>query len=97
MKNIFLKHPESVGETYFEHMKFAILFSFKMFIGGTACFIHSIFPFVFQKTGSNHLFKMIFDYCKRVPIFDDRMGKLNKLLSEKEGTEKENAQVLEEV
>ena len=58
MKNIFTKHPTSVGETYLQHMKFAAQFGFNMVIGGIACLIHAIFPFVFEKTGSNYLLKM---------------------------------------
>ena len=52
MKNIFTKHPEKVGETYFEHMFNALRYSLTfLFLCGVAL-IHSLFPFLFTKTAS---------------------------------------------
>ena len=48
----FTSHPDSVGETYGEHMGVAWSFAFPMLLGGLACFIHGIFPFLFETTGS---------------------------------------------
>ncbi len=50
--NIFTAHPHSVGETYLQHMRFALKFGSRMIVGGCACIIHAIFPFLFQTTGS---------------------------------------------
>lgn len=52
MISLFTKHPESVGETYFEHMGMASSFGLKMLAAGCACMLHGIFPFLFVKTGS---------------------------------------------
>jgi hypothetical protein len=49
---LFTAHPASIGETYFQHMRFAMRFGTKMLIGGLACITHGIFPFLFQTTGS---------------------------------------------
>ena len=45
-------HLEEIGETYFQHMGFALSFSWKMFTTGFACMIHAFFPELFKKTGS---------------------------------------------
>ncbi|WP_419421112.1 DUF6356 family protein [Legionella sp. D16C41] len=58
MKQLFTKHPNEIGESYFQHMAFALKFSFNMFLGAVACFLHGLFPFTFQKTGSNLVLKM---------------------------------------
>ena len=52
MRNPFTAHPHDVGETYLEHGVFACRYGAKMTWGGVAAFIHGIFPFMFQKTGS---------------------------------------------
>ena len=52
MLDLFKKHPESVGETYFEHMGMASSFGLRMLTAGCACLMHGLFPFLFVKTGS---------------------------------------------
>ena len=52
MRNPFTAHPRDVGETYFEHGLFACRYGAKMTWGGIAAFIHGLFPFLFQTTGS---------------------------------------------
>lgn len=50
---LFSDHPTSVGETYAEHASYAAGFGFRMVLGGLACMIHAIFPFLFVKTASS--------------------------------------------
>ena len=50
---IFTDHPSSVNETYFEHMFIALGFSLRLVYASFAALVHSIFPFVFQKTASD--------------------------------------------
>lgn len=50
IKNIFTDHPKAVNETYFEHLKAALGFSFDLLIGGAACLIHAFLPFLFIDT-----------------------------------------------
>ena len=52
MFDAFTRHPHSVDETYAEHMAFAWSFAFPMLLGGLACFVHGVFPFLFETTGS---------------------------------------------
>lgn len=80
MKNIFTDHPHSVGETYFEHFKFASLFGFRMFIGSLACLMHAIFPFMFKKTGSNMLLKMMHHFVDRMPVVEERIALLSETI-----------------
>lgn len=56
--NIFTKHPHSIGETYFQHMRFAFTFGYKMIYGGLCCMLHAIFPFLCQTTGSQTALKL---------------------------------------
>lgn len=50
---LFTTHPKEVGETYTEHFATASSFGVPMIITGFACLLHGIFPFLFEKTGSN--------------------------------------------
>jgi hypothetical protein len=58
MFRAFTEHPESVGETYFEHMASASGFAATMAAGAAACFLHGIFPFAFQKSGSRRIVEL---------------------------------------
>ncbi|WP_374384519.1 DUF6356 family protein [Dongia sp.] len=50
---LFIEHPKSVGESYWEHLYMASCFSGRMFLGAAACFIHALIPGLCVKTGSN--------------------------------------------
>jgi hypothetical protein len=65
--NIFTKHPQSIGESYFKHLQFATVFGIKMIMGGLACLLHGIFPFVFQSTGSRIILELHTQFTKRNP------------------------------
>ena len=52
IRRLFTEHPESVGETYLEHLCAATGFATRMMWGGVACFFHALFPFAFRRTGS---------------------------------------------
>lgn len=52
IQRLFTEHPASVDETYGEHFAVATGFGLRMILGGFACLIHGIFPFLFVKTGS---------------------------------------------
>jgi len=49
---LFLDHPRSVGESYFEHQRHAMTFGARMFVAAIACFLHGIVPAAFTQTGS---------------------------------------------
>lgn len=48
MKNLFTSHPKSVGETYFQHLSFALGTGFQLILWGIVALIHGIFPFTFK-------------------------------------------------
>ena len=52
MSNPFTAHPASVGETYGQHLRFALRFGAKMTAGGLAAIVHSLLPFCFATTAS---------------------------------------------
>ena len=49
---LFKNHPDSVGETYLEHMRAALAFSFTMVRAAVACSVHAFLPFLFVETAS---------------------------------------------
>ncbi|HEY2751017.1 DUF6356 family protein [Phenylobacterium sp.] len=55
MLRAFTDHPETVGETYLEHLGSAWGFAFVMLAGAAACLLHGLFPFAFQKSGSRRI------------------------------------------
>ncbi|VVC77038.1 hypothetical protein AQUSIP_23650 [Aquicella siphonis] len=83
MRNIFTEHPHSIGESYFQHMKFATLFGIKMITGGLACIIHAVLPFLFQKTGSKMLLGMTRHFVERMPSIDGNVTDLFHIIERK--------------
>lgn len=55
IKRLFTEHPASVDETYAEHLVMASSFGLRMMLGGIACMIHGLLPFLFVKTGSQQI------------------------------------------
>ena len=55
MLKAFTQHPEAVGETYFEHLGQASSFAGSMAMGAVCCFLHGLFPFAFQTSGSRRI------------------------------------------
>ena len=53
LKDRFTDHPATVGETYGEHFVSAMGFTATMIKATFCCGVHAIFPFLFEKTGSN--------------------------------------------
>ncbi len=58
---IFTEHPASVGETYFGHMFSALSFCAKMTVALMACLVHAFLPFLFEKTGSQMIMRLMDD------------------------------------
>jgi hypothetical protein len=52
VRALFTEHPASVNETYLQHMGSATSFSAAMILGGLACLVHAVFPFLCVRTGS---------------------------------------------
>lgn len=51
-KHLFTQHPASVGESYGQHLVVAGNFGVRMILGGMACLIHAVLPFLLVRTGS---------------------------------------------
>lgn len=52
IRDAFTRHPASVDESYTQHLMHASGFGLRMILGGFACVIHGVLPFLFVKTGS---------------------------------------------
>lgn len=52
LTRIFLSHPQSVDETYFEHLSFATRFALTLAVAAGAALVHAIIPCLFDKTAS---------------------------------------------
>ena len=53
--NLFLDHPARVDETYFQHMRFALGFSFWLGLAALAALIHAVIPAACETTASRIL------------------------------------------
>lgn len=52
IRQFFIAHPASVGESYGQHLRHALKFSATMFVGALACLIHALVPSLCERTGS---------------------------------------------
>lgn len=52
LTTLFTEHPAAVGESYGEHFAVASGFGLRMILGGLACLVHGLLPFLFVRTGS---------------------------------------------
>tara|TARA_E500000331_G_C17168130_1_gene674842 strand:- start:456 stop:653 length:198 start_codon:yes stop_codon:yes gene_type:complete len=55
--NRLTSHLKDSKLSYISHMKRASKISFFMCVGSIVCFIHGIFPFLFETTGTSFLEK----------------------------------------
>ncbi len=51
-------HLDTVRESYFEHLRFAVWFGGKLIIAGVAVILHALFPAICQTTGSQTVYKL---------------------------------------
>ena len=51
----FTQHPAAVGETYSQHLRAAMGFSFALLKAAFFCAVHAVFPFLFEKAGSTYI------------------------------------------
>ena len=55
ISKLFTGHPASVGETYWQHFRFAIRVFISLMKAAIGCFIHAVFPQLFQTTASTEI------------------------------------------
>ena len=63
----FAEHPQTVGETYAEHLGIAVRFGLTMLAGAFACFVHALIPALFQRTGSGTIKRLYAELISRQP------------------------------
>jgi small basic protein len=63
--NLFAGHPKDIGETYTQHLSFAMLSGLKLVYGGIACILHAVFPFIFINTASHTVKTLAHDFEHR--------------------------------
>ncbi len=52
---VFLKHPHAAGETYFEHLTFALKIALYLLVTTGAAVMHGFFPAILQSTTSRRV------------------------------------------
>ncbi|MDT8345920.1 MAG: DUF6356 family protein [Thermohalobaculum sp.] len=57
-RDLFVSHPRSVDESYFEHLAFAARFAALLFAAAGAALIHALLPFMFERTASRIVAKL---------------------------------------
>ena len=55
IKKLVTEHPASVGETYWQHFRFAGKVFLSLSKAAFACLVHAAFPPLFQKTASGEI------------------------------------------
>jgi Family of unknown function (DUF6356) len=55
LRKLFLEHPATVDESYFEHLVFAFRFSTRLFRIGLAALMHGVVPATFETTASSEV------------------------------------------
>ena len=58
IRRIFLSHPQTVGESYWEHFGVASRFGAAMVAGGVKALIHAILPNFYETAGSDTIRKL---------------------------------------
>jgi hypothetical protein len=51
LRRLFLDHPRSLGQSYFEHQRNALTFASWMLLASIVCFLHSVVPGIFRVAG----------------------------------------------
>ncbi len=55
---IFLEHPYSIKENYWQHLGNALKFSFTLFLTSLACLVHALIPCIFTTTTKSTLINL---------------------------------------
>ncbi len=70
-RRVFIDHPASVGETYFQHLRSAASFSKTMLTAAACCLVHAIVPALFKTTASETVRRL----HDRMVIHRSRLGR----------------------
>ena len=66
-RTVFLDHPDSVNETFWQHFRFAMGFSFWLFCAAMAALVHALVPVLFETTASTILKRLHTRVVTRAP------------------------------
>jgi hypothetical protein len=80
---LFLAHPRSAGQGYFEHMRFAWSFAATMAVGTVAALLHGLFPFVCQTAAGDRVRALYARLSGRGPGHASKAASLRALRTEK--------------
>ncbi len=58
IKRLFIEHPRSVGEGYFEHMRASLTVGARLLAAAGGCIVHAIVPGWCTTTGSTAILKL---------------------------------------
>ncbi|CEJ10012.1 hypothetical protein BN1110_00283 [bacterium YEK0313] len=64
-RSAFTRHPHAVGESYFEHFGAAMRYCGTFLFCAFCAFVHAFLPFLFEKTASTTVRKMVADMNAR--------------------------------
>jgi hypothetical protein len=67
LKRLFTEHPDSVGESYFEHMGVALSFAGPLAVAALTAFVHAFLPFLFVTTASATVKRLYARMTRRAP------------------------------
>ena len=69
--NPFTAHLHAVGESYFQHLGVALLYSGRFFVAGFCALVHAFLPFMFEKTASTMVRNMVAEMDARIHKAND--------------------------
>ncbi len=67
LQRLFTEHPDSVGESYFEHMRVALSFAVLLALAAGAALVHAFLPFLCETTASRTVKKLYARMASRRP------------------------------
>lgn len=67
LKQLFTDHPESVGESYFEHMGVALSFAGPLAFAALGALVHAFLPFLCVTTASKTVKRLYARMTNRTP------------------------------
>jgi hypothetical protein len=69
----FLEHPQSVGETFFEHQRTALIFSATLLGAGIRCLVHALIPCLFERSASRAI-AQLYERMNRRPSREEPLA-----------------------
>jgi hypothetical protein len=72
IRHLFTEHPESVGETYSEHLRVALTLSLRLLAAGIMCAVHALAPWLFTTSASRAVTRVYQDMLARRGVSTER-------------------------